>query len=162
MHSKVAAVGKYGLGMVGCLVMLSLPALFLVGAEILGEFVLPWLLLTCPVVLGLSALVVCPLAIFRVTRPWAGLVMVIGSYVFGLTAWFLGFLLTLDLWGPIAVIIGLFIFGVGIVPIAMLATLLNAMWLELGILSLAILLTFGYRIGGYGLVEAGEAGGEFA
>ena len=66
----------------------------------------------------------------------------------------MGLLLTLALWGVLAVIIGLFLFGVGVVPIAMLATLFNGMWLELGLLFLAVILTFGCRLLGIVLAES--------
>lgn len=156
LRSMFTSAGSYGMGAVGCLVMLSLPVLFLVGAEILGEFVLPWLLLVCPAVVVLSVVVIPPLTIFRTTRPWAGLAMVVGSHIFGLTTWLLGFVLTLTLWGMIAVIIGLFLLGVGVVPFAMLATGFNGMWLEFGILWLGVVLTFGYRILGHVLMGLAE------
>lgn len=73
----------------------------------------------------------------------------------------MGLLLSWELWGPIAVIIGLFIFGIGVVPIAMLATLFNGMWIELGFLVLAIILTFGFRFFGIGLVEKAREMNEY-
>lgn len=61
------------------------------------------------------------------------------------------------LWGGIAVFIGLFLLGVGVVPIAMLATLFNGMWSTLGELFLLLILTFGSRFLGIYLVEKYEA-----
>ena len=65
----------------------------------------------------------------------------------------MGLLLTWMLWGGFAVMIGLFLCGVGVVPMAMLATLFSGMWLELGLLFLAIVLTFGTRILGIVITE---------
>lgn len=43
--------------------------------------------------------------------------------------------------------------GIGVVPIAMLATLFKGMWLEFGSLILFTILTFGVRILGVYLIE---------
>ena len=70
----------------------------------------------------------------------------IGSYVLGLSLWVWSLLLTYSIWGGVAVFIGLFLFGVGIVPVAMLATLFHGMWSDLGQLVLGLVLVFGSRI----------------
>ena len=70
----------------------------------------------------------------------------------------MGLLLTLDLWGGCAAVIGLFLLGIGVVPIAMLATLFNGMWIELGLLVLAVVLTFGLRILGAFLQDTAISG----
>ena len=103
--------------------------------------------------LGFAIIVLTPLALISRTRHWAGLGFFISSYVFGLTGWFMGLLLTWTLWGSLAVLIGLFIFGIGVVPIAMLATLFDGMWAELGLLFMAVILTFGFRTLGMTLEE---------
>jgi hypothetical protein len=67
-----------------------------------------------------------------------------------------GLLLTLAIWGVGAVFIGLFLAGVGVVPIAMLATLLKGMWGPLIELVLLTIMTFGSRIGAMSLAESLE------
>ena len=62
-----------------------------------------------------------------------------------MTLWVWGLILTYDLWGGAAVLVGLFLLGVGVVPMAMLATLFGAMWPTLGRLLLLAALTFGTR-----------------
>ncbi len=69
----------------------------------------------------------------------------------------MGFLLTLELWGVFAVLIGLFFLGIGVVPIAILATLFNGMWVELGMLVLAVVLTFGVRMLGMFLADSSQS-----
>jgi hypothetical protein len=66
---------------------------------------------------------------------------------------FLGLLLTYVIWGGFAVFIGLFLAGVGVVPVAMLATLLKGLWGPFGILIGLTILTFGTRIFGLSLSE---------
>lgn len=79
----------------------------------------------------------------------------ISSYVIGLALWVWALILTYVLWGLWAVVIGLFFMGVGIVPIAMLATLFKGMWPQLGQLVLGLVLVFGIRA--YSLYVAQKA-----
>jgi len=65
--------------------------------------------------------------------------------VFGLFLWVLGLIPTYHLWGGLAVFLGLFLFGVGVVPVAMLATLFKGMWLQFGELVFLTALVFGVR-----------------
>ena len=80
----------------------------------------------------------------------------IASYVFGATLWMEGLLLTLAIWGVGAVVIGLFMAGVGVVPIAMLATLLKGMWAPLIELVVLTVMTFASRIGAVSLAGSLE------
>jgi len=57
------------------------------------------------------------------------------------------------IWGMFAVIVGLFIAGVGVVPIAILASLIHTEWLILIQLIILLGLTFGSRIWGAYIVE---------
>jgi hypothetical protein len=78
------------------------------------------------------------------------------SYVFGATLWMEGLLLTLFIWGLGAVFIGLCVVGIGVVPIAMLATLLKGMWGPLIELVLLTIMTFGSRACAISLAESLE------
>jgi hypothetical protein len=158
----LSTIGTYALGVVIVLALLVLPVLLLVGAERVGEKILPWLMLVCVLALAFNIVILVPLALIPPTRPWAGLGFFISSYLFGLTGWFMGLILTLQLWGVFAVVIGLFFLGIGVVPIAMLATLLNGMWVELALLVLAMVLTFGVRMLGAFLTEKASAGPDAA
>lgn len=153
VKSTISNIGSYALGLVVMLALLALPVLFIVGGVAIGEKILPWLILLSILNLYLNILILLPLALIPPTRAWAGVGFFISSYVFGLTGWFMGLLLTWILWGGLAVFIGLFIMGIGVVPIGMLATLFNGMWAELGLLFLAVVLTFGLRILGMTLAE---------
>ncbi len=141
-----------------CIIIgLTLFPLFVVSASFIGislglaERFLPFLMLSC--VFVCSLVILLPLSIFSVTRTWAGYGFYITSFVFGITGWLMGLLLTGRLWGAIAVIFGLLILGIGVVPIAILATLVNGMWLELGLLVLAVILAFGFRFLGLTVFE---------
>jgi len=153
VKSAITNIGTYALGLVIMLAVLALPVLLIFSGVAIGEKILPWLMLLSILTLGFNIAILLPLALIPPTRPWAGLGFFISSYVFGLTVWFMGLLLTWMLWGGLAVVIGLFIMGIGVVPIGMLATLFNGMWTELGLLTLAVILTFGLRILGMTLTE---------
>jgi len=156
IKSFLVATGESVLGFLMTLTLFMLLALFLAGTLWLGEKILPWLGLLSIISLGICIFVLLPLAIFRRTRAVAGGLFLWISLVFGLTGWFFGLLVTYFLWGIIAVIIGLFILGIGVVPIGMLAALVNGMWPELGVLILAVVLTFGCRAFAAFLITSAE------
>lgn len=156
LKSFIVGIFKGSLGIVWFLTFLLLPAFFIIGAIWLGERILPWLVLLSIIAFGVCIFILLPLSIFRVTRQVAGGLFLWISFIFGLTGWFLGLLLTYFLWGIIGVIIGLLILGIGVVPIGLLAALFNGMWTELGILLLLIVLTFGCRFLGAILISSQE------
>ena len=67
-----------------------------------------------------------------------------------------GLLLTLNIWGMGVVFIGIVLGGVGVVPIAMLATLIEGMWGPLIELALLTIATFGGRLGAVSLTGSLE------
>lgn len=129
-----------------------IPVLLIRGGVWLGALLYPWLLALNGITFAITVFLFLPNAIFSSTPRFAGSGMMIASYVFGLTLWVWSLLLTYDLWGGLGLLIGLFMAGVGVVPLAMLATLVNAMWSELGQLVLLLIITFGVRVWGYGLI----------
>jgi hypothetical protein len=143
--ARLKEAGNLFLGVVGLLAMVAIPIALLWGAEWLSVRLLPWFVLGSLLAFGFLLLVVLPLSIFKACRGFAAVAGLIVSYVFGATAWMWGLLLTLQLWGWWAVIGGLLMMGVGVVPIAMLATLFKGMWSVLGQLVLLTVLTFGVR-----------------
>jgi hypothetical protein len=154
-QTTLKTIGSVALGIGGLIVMIAIPAVFLVGARLIGEIVLPWLVVISLFVLAFCIVILGPLAMLRPTRPWAGLGLSIASYIFGITGWFMGLIWTWILWGSWAVIIGLLVLGVGCVPIALLATLFKGMWPELGMLLLIVIATFGCRLlGAYFMASA--------
>jgi hypothetical protein len=130
-------------------------ALFLKGAMWASEHILPWLVLVALLAAAIDILVLLPLSIVGTLRRFTGGAILASSYVFGLTTWLTGFLFTYLLWGGVAVVIGLFIAGVGVVPMAMLATLFKGMWSELFVLAIMAVMTFGMRVVGLVVANAG-------
>lgn len=155
MWEKLKNVGWGVLGLAFLVVIALLVALFIHGGAWLSEKIYPWLVWISSLALVILIFVLLPLGVFRKTRAFAGNGMLIASWVFGLTLWVWGLLLTYHLWGALAVYIGLFLFGVGVVPIAMLATLFKGMWSTLGELVFLTILTYGARlVGSFVLTKA--------
>ena len=137
------------LGGLGCLlsIVLSIACILLLYlAAWLTPKILPWLVLASWLALAVSVFVLLPLSLIRATRAAGAVGMYIASYVFGVTLWFSGFFLAYAIWGMWAVLIGLVLLGVGVVPVAMLATLLNGMWGNLFGLVILLALVWGTRI----------------
>ena len=122
-------------------------AVFYYGAAWASAQLLPWFSILSLVTFGLVVLIILPLVIPKATRGFSIGALFIASYVFGATLWMEGLLLTLNIWGLGAVFIGIVLGGVGVVPIAMLATLIEGMWGPLIELVLLTIATFGARLG---------------
>ena len=121
---------------------------FIEGGAWLGEKIHPWLVEATSITLVVVIVILLPLVLFRRTRGFSGGGLMIASAVFGFTLWVWGLLLTYRLWGVIAVFIGIAFMGIGVVPMAMLATLFKGMWSTFGELVLLAMLTFGTGFGG--------------
>ena len=143
--SVLKNIGMYALGLVVFIGLILLAFILLAGGKWVGDKSLPWLILISSLALFVCIVILGPLAFIPRTRASAAIGYSIASYIFGLTCWFMGLLTTWSLWGGVAVIVGLFIAGVGVVPMALLAALFNGEWGSFGIISLALILTFGSR-----------------
>lgn len=131
---------------VGFLLLIILVAMFFIeGGVWIGERVLPWLSVTMWIVMALNIVVLAPLTIFRRTTGISAIGFLASSYVYGITLWFFGLILTYLIWGPVAVFIGVFLAGIGVVPIAFIASMIEGEWTIVGELLFLVLLTYGAR-----------------
>lgn len=156
MKEKLKNIGWGVLGFLIFVGFILIIALFIKGGVWLSAKLYPWLLVIMAWTMVIAFVILLPLSIFKKNRGVVGLGMTIASYVFGGTLWIWGFLLTYSLWGGAALLIGLILIGVGVVPIAMLATIFKGMWSTLGQLVLLLVLTFGTRALGIYLVAKHE------
>ena len=125
--------------------LICLALLFLHGGVWFSKQILPWLLPSAKMTLGIVLLVLLPLSWWWPTRRIAAKGLLYASGIFGLTLWKWGLILTYNLWGGMAVLVGLFLVGVGVVPMAMFATAFKSMWPTLGQLIALAVLTYGTR-----------------
>jgi hypothetical protein len=156
MNVKESLAGLGGLLFFGAFLVVSLAigAVFISGAAWASAKLLPWFSSLTWITFALVVFILLPLAIPRATRGISSVALLIASYVFGATLWMEGLLLTLAIWGLGAVFFGLFLAGIGVVPIAMLATLFKGMWSPLIELVLLTIMTFTSRVGAMSLAES--------
>lgn len=148
------AIGGFALMLAIAAVGIAIFTAFILGGVWVSKHLLPWLTVISLMVFAIVIFVLLPLAIPRATRGFSSISILIASYVFGATLWTFGLLLTYFTWGVVAVIIGLVFFGVGVVPIALLATLFKGMWGPFFTLVLLAIATYGCRIGAMSLAES--------
>lgn len=156
MKEKIKDLGWSLLGIAFFIGLILLAVLFIKGGLWLSATLYPWLVLISVITFAISLLVLLPLAIFKKTRGVSASGLLIASYIFGATTWVWSFLLAYVFWGFMGLFIGLFIGGVGVVPIAMLASLFHGEWAVFGQLILLVVVTFGVRFLSLYIAEKAE------
>ena len=157
LKSIGATVGGLLIWVVICVVALFVIGLLIGGAGWVSDRLFPWFAKASFIAFLVLIVVLLPLSAIRATRGFAAVVILCLSYLFGATVWMEGLLTTLDIWGVGAVVLGLCFLGVGVVPIAMLATLFHGQWSHLGELIVLVILTFGSRFFALWLEERAKA-----
>jgi hypothetical protein len=145
-RSILRSLGESVFGLAVFFILCGILTVFIFGAAWASSKLLPIFSVLTWIGVALTVAVFLPLMIPKATRGFSAIALLIVSYIFGATLWMEGLLLTLSIWGGLAAIIGIMLAGIGVIPMAMIATLINGMWgpfLELLILTIA---TFGARI----------------
>lgn len=124
------------------------------GGVWLGVVVYPIVATISGVTFLVSLLFILPLGLFSKTKNFSGNALMLASLIIGFSTWIWSFLLTYSAWGFIGLFIGLVFMGIGVVPVAMLASLLNAEWSILAQLVLSVVVIYGFRILGIRLIES--------
>lgn len=140
--------GLHGLmlaGIVFILLPLLLLAAMILSIGFLGERILPLLLNIVVPILAVAVFILVPLALFERTKHIAVSLLQIAPIVYGITAWLLGFLITLQYWGVFAVILGVVIFGIGVIPLGFLAAAFHADWQAVLDIVVLVVLAYGFR-----------------
>lgn len=143
---RLKGIGALLLGTVALIAAISLVAVFFLGIGWLSGHLFPWFSKASLVAGSILFLVLLPLSIVRKLRPFTSAAILLISFVFGITLWMEGLLVTLSTWGTFAVIVGILMGGIGVVPIGMLAALFHGLWETLLELLILTVLTFGSRI----------------
>ncbi len=156
MSNPLKSFGNVVLIILGFSALMILLIFLIEGGVWLGTKILPWLAWALWIVLVIDFVVFLPMALFDKTKLVAAVALVISSYIYGLTVWLWGLIITYFTWGAIGVIIGLVIAGVGVVPMALLASLIGSHWATLIQLLLLVFFTFGSRVVGLRLAKENE------
>jgi len=115
---------------IGIATLIIFVVLFFLGAALVegmvtvSAVVYPWISRIAGTCLMLN-LILLPLALFRKLRRLLSFMLLVSSYIFGLSIWLYSCLVSFILWGYAGLFAGLTGFGIGVVPIAFLATLLG-------------------------------------
>lgn len=152
----VKTLGGLLLGITIFVVGIFLVVFLIKGGVWLSLKTLPWLSTIMWFVFIFDIFFLLPLSMLKKRKGFSSIGFVISSYVYGITLWLWGLLLTYVLWGGVAVVIGLFIAGIGVVPMAMIATALKTQWSVTGQLILPTIFTYGSRIYGFHLAEKAD------
>jgi hypothetical protein len=151
------SIGGLLLGLAGMIAVVLIIFLLVSGGAWLADKVYPWLIIIFALALVVCVFILLPLAIFRKTRGFSGIGIYIASYVFGITLWVWCLLTVYTLWGGFAVVIGILMAGIGIVPLAIIASLTKGLW-SIAIQMVVIgLVTWGARLAALALAESAEA-----
>lgn len=147
-QSRLKSVFETIAGLFGFVVLIAISIgavlLFLKGATFMAQNLLPALINISSTVFWVFLLIVLPISFIRGARGVMAIVALLCSYIFGITGWLIGFVLTYTYWGVFWVIFGMFL-GVGVVPFGLLASSLNNNWGSFLSLAFALVMTYGLR-----------------
>ncbi len=128
MQKSLNSIGCFILSIAAIVCCVFLFGLFIRGGVWVADKVLPVLLVFSAGVFIFNVVVCIPLAFFRRTKEFSGKALFISSFFYGLLLWLGCLVITFKLWGWLGIIVGLILLGVGIVPIAIIATLVAGLW----------------------------------
>lgn len=127
--------------------------LMFTGGVWLGTTIYPIIATISGIVFIISILIFLPLGLFHKTRSFAGNGLVIASWIIGFSTWIWSFLLTYSFWGFFGLFVGLIFAGIGVLPIAIIASLFNAEWALFAQLLISLIIIYGFRILGIYLLN---------
>jgi hypothetical protein len=157
MIEQLRKLGNVSLGLVGVAAVFAALFLFFKGAMWASDHLLGWLIVIGFTVVVLDIVILLPLSLVRRLRPHTAGLIYLSSYLFGLVTWLYAFIVTYALWGGFAVVIGLMFFGVGVVFMAILASLFKAMWEPFFTVLVFAVITYGSRLAGHAIGNAQPA-----
>jgi hypothetical protein len=150
-------------GILGIAIIIGLAVLvglLMGGGLIFANRILPWIEWLSSITFLIDILFL-PLSFFKKSRGVSSLVFFISSDVYGLELWIRSLLLTYILWGGFWVIIGLLFAGVGVLPMALLATIFSGQWGVFLGLVLSTIITYGTRVFAHYLADKVDKEHEF-
>lgn len=109
----------------------------------LMDVLYPLLFLVSIIAFLVCFFVLFPLSVFQKTTGVAKIGFAVSSFVFGFTAWVSSCLLVKAIWGVSMLLVGLFFFVVGVIPLAMMATVFEGEFSSFIVLVVLSLLCLG-------------------
>jgi len=143
--NAMKSIGSTILGIAIFIALMFALVLFIEGAAKVSAFVFPLLVTATELSIAICIAVFLPLALFKFTRIVSVWGFFVASYIFGLSVWIFGFLVTYELWGGSGVFVGMVLGFVGVVPMGIIASALKGLWIIVIELIFGIFLTYGTR-----------------
>lgn len=129
---------------------LVLVLLFLKGTPWIGENIYPWVNTASGIVLLIAVPISLLLSLSKRTRGIGGAGLFISSYIVGINLWVWSLLVAYSLAGLVWMLVGVLAGGIGIVPIAIIASLFKTEWAVAGQIFILLVIVFALRgIGAY-------------
>jgi hypothetical protein len=153
---KLKTIGGILLYIVIFAAMIALAVLFFLGAGWCSAHLLPFFVFGCEIAAAILFLILLPLSLIKKARGFTAVTILLISYLFGITVWMEGLLITLSTWGVVPAIVGLCFMGIGVVPIGMLSALFHGIWMGLLDMVILLALTFGCRLFSHWIAEKHE------
>ena len=138
-------IGSFMLGIVIFGAILFVAVFLIRGGANIADKIYPFVHYIGSIVLIIDIVILLPLSFIKKTREVAAIGFLISSYIFGLGMWLYSFIITYSLWGGLAVFIGVIMMGVGVMPIALIASLFNGLWIFVLGLLFGLFLVYGSR-----------------
>jgi hypothetical protein len=140
------AVFIVGVILFGATIIIS--SIFLIGITWLTTVLFPFVRFVENLTWQSCLFILLPLAFFKTTRTFAATGFAASAMVTAITVWLKSVIVVYNSWGFIGLASGIVLGIVGIVPLALTAAAVNAMWPVVGELALGIGLYFGLYVFG--------------
>ncbi len=131
---------------------------YMKGSLWLKQTILPFHQMVFEGLLAVTVLLVIPLLAVKTSRPYSRHLLYELPYFFGGIAWFYSANYCLNSLGKFWFIFGSCIVGFGVVPIAVVGTIIKGHWIFLGFLCLQLIATFGCRYLALSTVSSSQRG----
>lgn len=120
----------------------NLPFIFFFGGDWTVKYWLEPLMLAGWILLPINIVAVLPFALFKPLRKFSGKVLYGSSFIFAFLALYIGFILAYLVWDQWGAVIGILLLGVGVVPVGLLASAMDASWYYFSYLAVTTVLFF--------------------
>ena len=108
--------------------------LLIIGTANITTRLLPYIFYAGYLCLIIDIAVLLPMAYFKRTQYLAGYGLKASANAFAFLALLFSFIATYQIWDTTGVVVGILLLGLGIIPVAMLATIIHSEWHQLGII----------------------------
>lgn len=146
MAARVKRAGATFLGFAFMVGMMAIGIGVLMGAAAFSIWVLKLTFPAFAITFLASLFLLAPLSLIPAARGVSAVGFMIAYFIFSVSLWLFGMAYTYTVWGIFGVIFGLMLAGVGVVPIAMLASLLHGDWGNLGAFIFAAIVTISSKM----------------